>query len=49
MRELGHILVRVLGQIGLVEGGIPDLPIADIHLVGSWIYFDINDRRTNRC
>lgn len=40
-----HVLVRVLGQIGLVESGIPDLPIGSIHLVGGYRYPDINNRR----
>ena len=34
VRILGSVLVRILGQVGLVESGIPDLPIADIYLMG---------------
>ena len=41
----GHVLVRVLGQIGLVESGIPDLPIASIHLMGGCSCSGINNRQ----
>jgi len=44
-RVFGHVLVRVFGQVGLVEGGIPDLPITGIHLVGGCGYTGVNNEQ----